>query len=62
MPIYFKLSPELFDGHQSEITDEAGALERIKQWFEEFRDVPAAEFSVEAIELTEREFNALPEL
>lgn len=61
MPIYFKLSPELYDGQSSVYTDKQGALELFQMWLEEFQEYPG-DCSIESVEMTEREFNALPEV
>lgn len=61
MPIYFRLSPELTDGQTYIYTDKQGALEHFQAWLNEFADYPG-QCSIESLEMTEREYNALPEV
>lgn len=62
MGIYFKMSPELGDGQQTEICkDPEVVIERVRAWLAEFKDYPG-DFSVESIKMSKREFDALAEL
>ena len=60
---YVRLSPELVDGHHwRAINDKAAFLESVGMWWNEFHDQPGESFSVDVIEMTEAEVEALPDI
>ncbi len=58
-----RLSEELGDGEHWSICDnERGLIESIKAWYDEFKHEVGESFTVEVIEMTDSEIEALPEL
>ena len=61
MPIYYKLSPELNDGHANCVVETEDELRGIiEDWIIEFGEIPGESFSVEVVEMTTEEFGKLP--
>ena len=62
--IMFKLSPELSDGdHWTIVDNKSSVLEAISIWCDEFSsDCPGESFSVETVEMSQAEVEALPEI
>lgn len=59
----FKLSPELVDGDSwAVVDDEKAALKSVKAWLDEAKDCPGESFSVEVVEMSDKEVESLPEL
>lgn len=60
---YFKLSPELVDGEHWTPTDDIKVvLDSVRAWCEDFNDCVGESFEIEVIEMTEAEFEALPDI
>lgn len=60
MAIYFKLSPELSDGQNNQITDKQGVVDAIKAWVEDIADSPSEYCNIETVEMSDEEFEKLP--
>ena len=60
---FFKLSPELVDGdHWTPVDTIEQVLTAVRAWCEEFRDEIGEEFSVEIIDMTDAEVEALSDI
>lgn len=58
-----KLSKELSDGeHWSVCDNERGLVESVRAWYDEFKDEIGESFTIEIIEMTDSEIEALPDL
>ena len=61
--VRFKLSPELVDGDHWTVVDRpADAADAVKRWCEELHDCPGEGCSIETVEMTDAEVDALPEI
>ncbi len=58
-----KFSPELVDGdHWTVCDNERGLLGAVRAWYDEFKDQIGEQFTVEVVDMTEAEIEALPEI
>ncbi len=63
--IYLKLPPEIVDGEHWTVVDNTGAaLEAMKTWCDEFLDYPdpGESITIELVEMTLAEVDALPDI
>lgn len=60
---YFKIPPELVDGQHWTFVDNASyVIEAVKEWCAENGDCIGDSFTIEVVEMSEAEVNALPEI
>ena len=58
-----KLSPELVDGNHWTVCDnESGLLEAVREWYRGFKDDVGERFTVEVVDMTDAEIEALPDI
>lgn len=63
MSVRYQLSPELGDGLSYSIADNSDQLLRaVFVWCREFGSEPGESFSVQTVEMTDKEVEALPEV
>lgn len=61
--VYFKLPAELVDGqHWTPVDNIDIVLSSVRTWCEEFQKYPGESFTIETVEMTEEEVNALPDI